>query len=84
MLSEGFWAATHLPLYNPSSLTSEQHLVTLTVVESTCGNCRERSEIVTSTVRENLCKVLALELREVDFVGTITSCAMPCVQSIDL
>ena len=27
-LYEGFWAATHLPLHYPSSLTSEQHWVT--------------------------------------------------------
>ena len=33
MLYEGFWAATHLPLHNPSSLTSEQHWVTSAVVQ---------------------------------------------------
>ena len=52
MLYESFWAATHLLLHNPSSLTSEQHWVTKTALQSACGNCRGRSEIVTSTVRE--------------------------------
>ena len=41
MLSEGIWAATHLPLHYPSSLTSEQHWVTLTVVHmcAVVGDC---------------------------------------------
>ena len=29
MLLEGFWAATHLPLHSPSSLTLEQHWVSM-------------------------------------------------------
>ena len=29
MLLEGFWAATHLPLHNPSSLTPEQRWVSM-------------------------------------------------------
>ena len=36
MLSEGFWAATHLSLHCQSSSTSEQHWVTSAVVHVTC------------------------------------------------
>ena len=55
MLSEGFWAATHLPLYHPSSLTAEQHWVTSTVI--TCV-LSWAIRVVTSTVRvKQLCEV---------------------------
>ena len=50
MLSEGFWAATHLPLNNPSSLALEQHWVTSTVAHVTCV-LSWAIGIVTSTVR---------------------------------
>ena len=52
MLYEGFWAATHLPLHIPSSLTPEQHWVTSIVVHVTCV-LSWAIRIVTSTVRVN-------------------------------
>ena len=54
ILSEGFWAATHLPLHCPSSLTLEQHWVTSTVVHMKCV-LSWAIWTVTSTVRMTRC-----------------------------